>query len=245
VVLVHAGPQLLPELGGELGAYAVEKLRQRGVEVMLNSPVKGFENGAVQIGGEGNRSIRTSTLVWTAGVMPADVLRTLDLKKIKGRVLTLPTMEVPSRPGVYAVGDCAAIPDPYHPGEFYGPTAQNALRQGELVADNIVAAIFGREQRPLRYRVLGQLAAIGQRRGIANILGVRFSGFAAWWMWRTVYLYKLPGFQKKVRVGLDWTLDAIFGKDLVQYRTSRIASLYQQLTHTQEAAAKDRTEPAA
>jgi NADH dehydrogenase len=101
------------------------------------------------------------------------------------------------------------------------------------VAENIVAAILGRKQRPFRYRVLGQLAAIGQRRGIANILGLQFSGFAAWWLWRTVYLYKLPGLQKKVRVGFDWTLDAIFGKDLVQLRTSRIANLQRRLARTQ------------
>jgi NADH dehydrogenase len=149
----------------------------------------------------------------------------------------------PEWPGVYAVGDCSAIPDPHHPGTFYGPTAQNAVRQGELVARNIAAAVEGRKQNPFRYRVLGQLAAIGQRRGIANILGFRFSGFLAWWLWRTVYLYKLPGMQKKVRVAFDWTLDAIFGRDVVQFRTSRIAYLHQRLASSTPAS--QTTRPAA
>ena len=246
LILVHADGQLLPELGGKLGKYAADKLREYGVEVILNTPVRAFENGAVQIGaGDASRSIPAGTVVWTAGVKPADAVQDLAAKKAKGRLLTLPTLELPGWPGVYAVGDCAAIPDPHNPGKFYGPTAQNALRQGELVANNIVAAISGRKQKPFQYRVLGQLAAIGQRRGIANILGFHFSGFAAWWLWRTVYLYKLPGFQKKVRVGFDWTLDAIFGRDLVQLRTSRIANLQRRLARTQEIAGNRTTEPAA
>ncbi len=244
--LVHAGPQLLPELGGKLGTYAAQKLREHGIEVILNTPVKAFENGAVQIGaGEALRSIATSTVVWTAGVKPPSAVQNLSAKKVKGHLLTLATLQLPDWPGVYAVGDCAAIPDPYHPGKFYGPTAQNALRQGELVAENIVAAILGRKQRQFRYREMGQLAAIGQRRGIANILGFRFSGFPAWWLWRTVYLYKLPGLQKKMRVAIDWTLDAIFGKDLVQLRTSRLANLHRRLAPMRRTTEHRTTEPAA
>jgi NADH dehydrogenase len=246
LILVHMGPQLLPELGGQLGVYAEKKLGERGVEVILNTSVRAFENGAVQIGpGETARSIPAETVVWTAGVKPANAVQGLPAKKVKGRLLTQPTLELPEWPGVYAVGDCAAIPDPHHPGNFYGPTAQNALRQGELVAKNIASAIGGRRQRPFRYRVLGQLAAIGQRRGIANVFGFRFSGFAAWWLWRTVYLYKLPGLRKKVRVAMDWTLDAIFGKDLVQFRTSRIVNLEQQLAAAQRIAANQTNQPAA
>ncbi|HET8667916.1 MAG TPA: FAD-dependent oxidoreductase, partial [Terriglobales bacterium] len=145
LILVHAGGHLLPELGGKLGEYAAEKLREYGVEVILDTAVRAFENGAVQIGaGDASRSIPAGTVVWTAGVKPADAVQGLSAKKAKGHLLTLPTLELPDWTGVYAVGDCAAIPDPYHPGKFYGPTAQNALRQGELVADNIVAAILGR-----------------------------------------------------------------------------------------------------
>jgi NADH dehydrogenase len=223
VVLVHAGGGLLPELGGTLGTYALEKLRQRGVEVIVDAEVEGFREGAAWIKHAGQSiSIATNALVWTAGVMPAPAIQDLSCEKDKSRLLTKPNTELLSWPGVFAVGDCAAIPRPGRPGEYYGPTAQNALRQGELAARNIAAAITGGTQRPFTYREMGQLASIGSRRGVAHVLGFRFSGFLAWWFWRTVYLYKLPGFQKKVRVALDWTLDVLFSKDIVQFRPPRV-----------------------
>ena len=246
VILVHGGPQLLPELGSKLGDYAAEKLQERGVEIILNTQVSGFVNGAVEIGdGRNTRRIPTSTLVWTAGIKPAPAVQDLAAAKVKGRLLTKPTLDLPDWPGVYAIGDCAAIPDPYHSGEFYAATAQNALRQGELVAKNIAAVMQGGDQMPFRFKVLGQLAAIGHRRGIANMFGFRFSGLAAWWMWRTVYLYKLPGFQKKLRVGFDWLLDAVFRKDIVQYDTLRIANLRRQIALAQKTEETRTIRPAA
>ena len=128
-------------------------------------------------------------------------------------------MEVPGFPGVWAVGDGAATPDPV--GKPYPPTAQHALREGQRVAQNIEAALRGREKKPFVFSTVGQLAAIGKRTGVANILGINFSGFVAWWLWRTIYLSKLPRFEKKLRVALDWTLDLIFSKDLVQFMTLR------------------------
>jgi NADH dehydrogenase len=102
-------------------------------------------------------------------------------------------------------------------GGFYPPTAQHALRQGKIVAHNIAASVRGREKKPFRFSTIGQLAAIGRRTGVANILGINFSGFSAWWLWRTIYLSKLPRFEKKLRVAFDWTLDLLFSKDLVQF----------------------------
>jgi NADH dehydrogenase len=104
------------------------------------------------------------------------------------------------------------------------------LRQGELAASNIAAAIEKRPQRPFAYKELGQLASIGHRRGVANVMGFHFSGFLAWWFWRTVYLYKLPGFQKKLRVALDWTLDVFFSKDTVQFGSPRIPEIDKPIT---------------
>jgi NADH dehydrogenase len=98
-------------------------------------------------------------------------------------------------------------------GGFHPPTAQHALRQGRVVADNVAAAILGRQKRPFRFSTLGQLAAIGRRTGVASIFGVNFSGFVAWWLWRTIYLSKLPRLEKKLRVALDWSLDLVFAKD--------------------------------
>jgi NADH dehydrogenase len=125
-------------------------------------------------------------------------------------------LEVPHWPGVYALGDCALIPD-IKRGGYYPPTAQHALRQGKVAAHNIVASLRGGRSKSFSFATIGQLAAIGRRTGVASILGLNFSGFFAWWMWRSIYLSKLPRFEKKVRVALDWTLDILFSKDLVQF----------------------------
>jgi NADH dehydrogenase len=133
-------------------------------------------------------------------------------------------MEVVDWPGVWALGDCAAVPD-RDTGKPCPPTAQHALRQGKVLAQNIMAAIRGGLKKPFVFSTIGQLAAIGKRTGVANILGVNFSGFMAWWLWRTIYLSKLPRFEKKLRVALDWTLDLLFAKDIVQFLTVRGATI--------------------
>jgi NADH dehydrogenase len=125
-------------------------------------------------------------------------------------------LEVPGWPGVWALGDCALVPIPAT-GAFHPPTAQHALRQGKIVARNIVAAMRGEEKAAFDFGGLGQLAAIGHRTGVARMFGFNFSGFFAWWLWRTVYLSKLPRLEKKIRVALSWTLDLFFRKDFVQY----------------------------
>ena len=119
-------------------------------------------------------------------------------------------------PGVWPLGDCAAVPDS-STGKLSPPTAQHALRQGKVLARNITAAIRGEPKTPFVFSTLGQLATIGRRTGVANMLGVKFSGFFAWWIWRTIYLIKLPRIEKKLRGALDWTLDLLFSKDIVQF----------------------------
>jgi NADH dehydrogenase len=148
----------------------------------------------------------------------------LDCEKVKGRLLVSETLEVEKWPGVWGLGDCAAVPDA-KTGGYYPPTAQHALRQGRVLGHNLIAAVRGGRKRPFVFSTIGQLAAIGRRTGVANILGVNFSGFLAWWLWRTIYLSKLPRFEKKLRVALDWTLDLIFAKDLVQFQTFRAATI--------------------
>ena len=110
---------------------------------------------------------------------------------------------------------CAVIPD--EKGGYQPPTAQHASREGKVLAHNIVARVRGNDLTPFRFKTLGLLASIGRRTGVARILGINFSGFVAWWLWRTIYLLKLPRFEKKLRVALDWTLDVFFSKDFVQY----------------------------
>jgi NADH dehydrogenase len=219
VVLVHAGDVLLPELSGSLGRYAERQLGRRGVEVRLRTKVTSYDGEEVTLG-DGTR-IATPTLIWTAGITPPPLLSTLPCALERGRVIANDRLQVPEWPGVWALGDCALVPDPLAPGTFYPPTAQHAIRQAGVLASNIVATLRGRALRPFRFRTLGLLAAIGRRTGVAEILGVRFSGLVAWWLWRGIYLSKLPGPQKKFRVALDWLLDLVFSKDIVQLPTLR------------------------
>jgi NADH dehydrogenase len=133
-------------------------------------------------------------------------------------------LEVPDWPGVWALGDCALVPD-RQTGKFCPPTAQHALREGKILAENLLATVRGGGKKPFVFTTIGQLASIGRRTGVANVMGVNFSGFLAWWLWRTIYLSKLPRFEKKVRVVLDWTLDLLFSKDLVQFVTLRAPTM--------------------
>ncbi len=221
VVLVHAGETLLPELGEKLGRYAQQKLGARGVEIHTKAKVARVTDREVTL--SDGTVITTNTLVWTAGTSPHPLLDTLPCKRERGRVVTNEFMAVPDYPGVWALGDCAATPDPQ--GKPYPPTAQHAIRAGRVLADNIKAAIRGGQQKPFVFKTIGLLAAIGRRTGVAQIMGINFSGFIAWWLWRSIYLSKLPRFEKKVRVALDWTLDLLFTKDIVQFLTERAETI--------------------
>ncbi len=221
MVLVHSGSEILPELDSRLGTYARKKLVGRGIEMRLGVRVRSASEDRVEL--SDGVSIATRTLVWTAGTSPHPLLAALPCKKEAGRLLVSRCLEVPDWPGVWALGDCAWVPDPN--GRPYPPTAQHALRQGRVVAENVFALLRGDPKRPFVFRALGQLASIGRRAGVAQIFGLRFSGFVAWWLWRTIYLAKLPRVEKKLRVLLDWTLDLAFSKDLVQFATGRSPTL--------------------
>jgi NADH dehydrogenase len=218
VVLVHPGKVVLPELSEKLGRYAQEKLAARGIELHLETKVKAFTAEGVEL--SDGALIPSANLVWTAGSAPNPLLDGLACKKERGRIVVDEFLQVPGHPGVWSLGDCAAVPDTIA-GGVCPPTAQHASRQGTVLARNIAAEIRGGRKRPFAFKTLGQLAAIGRRTGVANILGLNFSGFIAWWMWRTIYLMKLPRFERKVRVALDWTLDLLFTKDLVHCPTAR------------------------
>jgi NADH dehydrogenase len=222
VVLVHPGPVILPELGESLGAYAQRKLAMRQVEIQVNTRVTGVSERGVEL--SDGSAILTKTLVWTAGTSPNPLLEKLPCPKERGRILVNEFLEVPDWPGVWALGDCALVPD-RQTGKFCPPTAQHALREGKILAENLLATVRGGGKKPFVFTTIGQLASIGRRTGVANIMGVNFSGFLAWWLWRTIYLSKLPRFEKKVRVALDWTLDLLFSKDLVQFVTLRAPTM--------------------
>jgi NADH dehydrogenase len=159
--------------------------------------------------------ISSNTLIWTAGVKPSALLATLPCPRSKqGAVVVNEHLEVSEYPGVWALGDCAAVPDS-RTGRPYPPTAQNAIRQGELLADNIVVSLRNNSKKNFSYRPVGVLASLGRRSAVAEIWRFKFSEFFAWWLWRTVYLFKLPGLERKLRVAMDWTLDLFFHRDIV------------------------------
>jgi NADH dehydrogenase len=218
VVIVHPGDFLLPELGEELGNYAERKLRERKVEVIKGVRVASYDGLHVTL--TDGKSIPASTLIWTAGVKPSPVIAPLPGQKERGRLLVNEFLGVPGVPGLWAAGDCAAVPDS-KTGKFHPPTAQHGLREGLIAAKNIEAAILGRPPRPFVFTTLGQLATIGRRTGVAMVFGMKFSGFVAWGLWRMVYLMKLPRLPKKLRVLVGWTLDLLFARDIEQMITLR------------------------
>jgi NADH:ubiquinone reductase (H+-translocating) len=219
VVVVHPGKFLLPELGEELGRYTEKKLAQRKVEIIKGARVAGYDGSVIKL--TDGTSIPAATLIWTAGVKPSAAIESLDCKKERGRLLVNEYLAVPGASGLWAAGDCAAVPDGYETGNFFPPTAQHGMREAITAAKNIEAAIDDRPLKPFVFTTLGQLATIGRRTGVAMIVGFKFSGLIAWGMWRSIYLMKLPRLAKKFRVMMDWTLDLLFGREIEQMITLR------------------------
>jgi NADH:ubiquinone reductase (H+-translocating) len=238
VVLIHGGPFILPELGETLGRYAQKKLAERGVETKLNAKVTAYADSAIECN-DGER-IPADAVVWAAGVSPSSILKTTSFELLKGRVVVDPNMEVPGHPGIWAAGDCAAITDPATKLP-YPPTAQHALREGRLIGKNIWSQLRGKQAKPFVYKAPGQLASIGRRTGVARLFGLNVSGWIGWVLWRTIYLMKLPRFEKKLRVGMEWLLNVVFERDIGQYVALRDV---QSLNRLIDSAAKTRS-PAA
>lgn len=225
VVLIHSGENLLPEISARLGKYCEQALRERGVEIILNARVTAMTSSRVVLGD--GREIESHAVISTVGNAPhpriTELCKEAGLATVKGRVCTGPTLRVPGKPWLWAAGDCAAVP--LGDGSISPPTAQFATRQGRLLGANLARVLSGREDlEPFTFKSLGSLAAIGHHRAVAEIMGLQFSGFLAWWLWRTIYLAKLPGFERKLRVVMDWTLDLFFARDisLLQPRYTRL-----------------------
>jgi NADH:ubiquinone reductase (H+-translocating) len=220
VILVHSREYILPELSESLGRYAQEKMAARGVIFRLNSRLKDFQPGVVALS---DGEIPAETLVWTAGTAPNPLLRTLPVERDKrGAVIVETTLAVKGHPGVWALGDCAAVTDSVT-GKPCPPTAQFALREAPLLGKNIHAFSEGRTLRPFHFDSLGSLCVVGHQTACAELSvpfargkSIRFSGLLAWAMWRGIYLAKLPGLERKIRVLMDWTVELFFPRDVVQ-----------------------------
>ncbi|HEX8184514.1 MAG TPA: FAD-dependent oxidoreductase, partial [Blastocatellia bacterium] len=218
VMLIEAGPRLMPEMNEDLAAFAEKIMRERGIDVRTHTSVVKVEKDSFELS-TGER-IPTQTLIWGAGVAPNPLIATLDVTKERGRIRVNEYLEVEGRANVWALGDCAHIPDD-RTGKPHPPTAQHAVREGKTAAFNIAASYGIGKRQPFDYRTMGQLAIVGERTGVADVMGYRFSGLFAWFLWRTYYLMRIPQLEKRVRVMLDWTLDLFFTRDLVQLAVTR------------------------
>lgn len=218
-ILVQPGDRLLPELHGSLASYAQSELEKRGVDVKLKTEISGAGDGYVEI--KNGPRIETHLLIWAGGIKPSPVIDGIDCKRgHHGGIVVDGCCAVPDRPGVWALGDCAEIPEP-HGGKTYAPTAQNAMREGTLVARNIVALLGGQKPEPFVYTPIGELAIVGKRAGVAKIYGLHFAGLPAWAMWRLIYLAKMPGVSNRVRIAVDWLLDMVFGREITELPVAR------------------------
>ena len=216
VYLVHSREHLLPTLSTSLGEYAKKKLEARGLKILLKQRVKALTSSQVIL--QNGEIIETNTCVSTVGTAPhpltLKLIEDTGVDSMHGRIQTSATMQVPGYDWLWAAGDCAAVPLSEQEGSFCPSTAQFAMRQGTLLGKNLNAFLRAEPVRPFRFKGLGELAAIGHHTAVAEIAGMRFSGFIAWWMWRTIYLAKLPGLDRKLRVLIDWTLDLFFPRDI-------------------------------
>lgn len=219
VVLIEGGATLLPGLPARMGQYAGARLQRRGVEVRTSAPVASADARGLSL--QGGEHIDSATVIWSAGVRPSPALEGVALPKNRhGAVLVERDLRVQGREDVWAAGDCAAIPD--GAGGFYPPTAQHAVREGPHLAANIVAALRGAPLRPFAFHSLGMMASLGGRKAVAQLpRDVVLTGFPAWFLWRTYYLLRLPGLDRKLRVAFDWTLDLLFPRDVAELRVYR------------------------
>lgn len=218
VTLIEMLPRILPALDEDLAEYASRQLRRRKLDILLESKVrKVAEDHAILESGE---RLDTRTVIWCAGVAPPPVLKNLDLPTTEdGWLRGERDLRLEGFENIWTIGDCSSNPGP--DGKPYAPTAQNATRLGKHAADNILRVMKGEETKPCNITPLGSLAAIGCRTAVAKVLGVKLSGFPAWFLWRTVYLFKMPGLARKFRVATDWTVSLLFRAPIVQLGVHR------------------------
>jgi len=215
VTLVHSGERIMPELSDSLAEYALERMRERGVQFRLGSYVEAADPATGTVSLTGDETLTTETLVWTAGIKPNPLVNQFDLPTERGGLVAEPDFSVPGGDGLWAVGDCARVANPAT-GEPFPPTAEFAVRAGSHLAENLHAAVTDGEPEPMTYRSRGSLAVIGHQTACAELGRWQTSGLFAWVLWRAVYLFKLPGAERKLRVAVTWLAELFFPRDIVQ-----------------------------
>jgi NADH:ubiquinone reductase (H+-translocating) len=213
-LLVEAMGKILPELGEDLAGYAMEQLRGRSIEIVLNTRLDSAEKGVIRL--SDGREFAADTLVWTAGVKPSPLARASGLPVDEaGRVIVDETLRVQGVRDAWAAGDAAAVPD-RTTGRSAPPTAQHALREGRRLGKNLAAVLDGHAPEPFVYRNVGGVASLGRYKGVAMVYGVKFRGFAGWFLHRSYHLLAMPTFSRKVKIAMDWTTALLFPRDIAQ-----------------------------
>lgn len=208
--LVDAAPKILAEIPSRLGDYAAKELARRGVEIHVSTTLASYDGSAALL--SDGTSVPARTLVWTAGVEASPLVGAFGMPlDERGRVRVHRFLRVEGRDRIWALGDCAAVPNGATPGRVDPPTCQHALRQARRLAKNLSG-----DEQPYRYRMLGQVATLGRYKGIADVLGLRLRGFPGWFVTRTYHLIQLPLLSRKLRVVVDWTTSLFFRRDIAE-----------------------------
>jgi NADH:ubiquinone reductase (H+-translocating) len=225
-VLLQSADHILPEMKPSLASFAHRLLEKRGVEIVLNTRLTAVTEQAAVISHKPTGEVSTipaRTVVATVPVEPHPLLGSLPLPRAGGRIAVNEFLHCSEANNIWAIGDCAAIPLP--DGKFAPPTAQHAVREARLCAQNIVATLNHTPLRPFQFKALGALASLGRHSAVAEVLGIRLSGILAWILWRVIYLSKFPGLDRKARILVDWTMDLFLPRDITQVRIFRNAQV--------------------
>lgn len=213
VTLIELSDRILPTLDRDLADYTAERLARRGVNILLNNTVERIEPERAVL--KCDDALSTHTVIWAAGIAPNPLIEKIGLPTdSRGYIRCERDLRVEGHPSIWAIGDAAINPDP--DGKPYPPTAQHATRQAYHLAKNLRRVLRAQPAQPCDIKHLGSLAAIGCRSAVAEVVGMKLSGFPAWWLYRTVYLMKMPGWARRLRIAIDWTLNLLFRRDYVQ-----------------------------
>jgi NADH dehydrogenase len=215
-VLVEAAGRIMPEVSAPMGRYTVERLMESGIEVFLDTRVDSMVNGHVVL--SDGTEFDTDTIVWTAGVKPNPMLDDTDLPRDdKGRVICSAELQVEGSPEVFSAGDCASVPDlsKDDPNARTSPSAQHAVRQAKVLADNVMAHLRDKPTTQYKHAYVGSVASLGLYKGVAEVYGVKLRGVAAWFMHRTYHVSRMPTFNRKFRICSDWTQALLFRREVV------------------------------
>jgi NADH:ubiquinone reductase (H+-translocating) len=215
-ILVEATGRIMPEVSPKMGRYTVERLLDSDIEVNLDTRVKSMVGGHVEL--DDGQEFDTDTIIWTAGVKPSPMLDKTDLPRDeRGRLDCHATLQVRDLPGVFSAGDCAGVPDlsKDDPEARTSPSAQHAVRQAKVLADNVVAHLRQRPLKEYKHSYAGSVASLGLYKGVAEIYGVKLRGIVAWFMHRTYHVSRMPTWNRRVRIVFDWTGALLLGREVV------------------------------